>query len=337
MKIFSSIRSGLMPALVAIAMLAPDWASADADRAEIGGVDLVRIWASGTPPETGKRDLFVATRVFGNEVVETVRDGALHLRFIDDTEFKLGSDSRATLDTFLYDPASSAGELTLSLKEGIFRLKTGRIKKEGVLLVTPVALIEVRGTDLNVEVLPDGTTLVSVTEGEVILTSKADGSQLVLTPGGNGGQVAPGGSAVPFAGEVSDSGIQVGGGFEADPTLQTANSGSNEDLSEVVYESASAAQTTSAISPLAVFDGASQTALGGAVTGEGVLPAAAPTDDLARLGRPDGTTIDDVTDAVTDIMARLEPPVIGTVETITLPPSAFDPLIPPGGGLGGKP
>ena len=175
MKICSRTRSGVFAVLATVLVAAPGWAWAATDLSSIGGVDLVRIWASGTPPEDTTRDLFVADRVFGNEVVETVRDGALHLRFIDDTEFKLGSDSRATLDTFIYDPTSNAGELTLSLKEGLFRLKTGRIKAEGIRLVTPVALIEVRGSDITIEVQPDGTTRVTVTLGEALMRSKADG------------------------------------------------------------------------------------------------------------------------------------------------------------------
>ncbi len=50
MRIFSPIRSGLLPALVALAMLTHDYASSATDRVCIGGVDLVRIWASVTTP-----------------------------------------------------------------------------------------------------------------------------------------------------------------------------------------------------------------------------------------------------------------------------------------------
>lgn len=311
MRIFSPTRSGLVPALVAIAVLAPDWASAAADRVGIGGVDLVRIWASGTPPETGKRDLFVADKVFRNEVVETVRDGALHLRFIDDTEFKLGSDSRATLDTFIYDPATNAGELTLSLKEGLFRLKTGRIKKEGILLVTPVALIEVRGSDVTIEVQPDGTTRVSVSLGEARMRSQVDGSRLVLTPDGDGGQVAPGGSVEVYAGEVGagDSGILEGAAFETDPTFQITNTGVAEDMAEVIFQSASAGQTPSALSPLAVFDDATQTALQTTVTAVGLLPAADGTIQVAALDptfMTDGTTMSNVVDTVTSVVTETQ-------------------------------
>ena len=37
---------------------------------EIGGVELVRVWATGTPPERDKRDLMVEDHVFTNEFVE---------------------------------------------------------------------------------------------------------------------------------------------------------------------------------------------------------------------------------------------------------------------------
>ena len=120
MKLLSQTRSGLLPALVVVVALVSGSATTAADTGEIGGVQLVRIWATGTPTGQSIRDLFVEDRIFRNEVVETIRDDALHLRFADDTEFRLGSNSRATLDKFIYDPASKSGEFTISLKEGIF-------------------------------------------------------------------------------------------------------------------------------------------------------------------------------------------------------------------------
>ncbi len=90
--------------VVAACLFAPLWASpAGAVPERIGDVELVRVWAYGTPVEQSRGDLLVEQAVFSDEVVETVRDGALHLRFADDTAFRLGSNSRAVLDKFVYD------------------------------------------------------------------------------------------------------------------------------------------------------------------------------------------------------------------------------------------
>ena len=133
--------------------------------AGIGLVRNVLDYAYGTPPEDMRQELFARDAVVANEVLETVETGALHINFLDGFDFRLGSSSRATLDKFIYDPSSEAGELTLSLKEGIFRLKTGRMKREGILVVTPVALIRVTGTDFMVQV--GDSIYVAVFDGSV--------------------------------------------------------------------------------------------------------------------------------------------------------------------------
>ena len=106
MKLLSQTRSGLLLALVVVVALVSGSATSAADTGEIGGVQLVRIWATGTPTGQSIRDLFVEDRIFRNEVVETIRDGALHLRFADDTEFRLGRGTRAFQSHLMGRPAS---------------------------------------------------------------------------------------------------------------------------------------------------------------------------------------------------------------------------------------
>ena len=102
------------------------------------------------------------------------------MTFLDKSIFRLGAASRATLDKFVYDPDSKAGELTLNLKEGIFRVTTGKMKKEGILVVTPVAVITVVGTDFIVtdfivQVLA-GLIRVVVLAGEVNISPTVAGA-----------------------------------------------------------------------------------------------------------------------------------------------------------------
>jgi len=138
----------------------------------IGRVERVVVWGYGTAPGASARDLYERQPVVANDAVETVKDGALHLRFDDETRLRLGSQSKAVLDRFVYDPARGSGEMTIELGRGVFRFVSGRMDKRGYTLVTPTATIGVRGTDFIVEVLESGETVVSVLEGLVALRTR---------------------------------------------------------------------------------------------------------------------------------------------------------------------
>ena len=75
---------------------------------EIGSVEIVLVYAYGTPPADNRKALYIEDDVVANEVVETVKKGALHIGFLDDSKFRLGSSSRATLNTFVY-PSRKSG------------------------------------------------------------------------------------------------------------------------------------------------------------------------------------------------------------------------------------
>ena len=137
---------------------------------DIGRVKAVVLAAYGTPPAEGRKTLYTRDRVFTDEVLETAGKSALHITFLDKSIFRLGSSSRATLDRFVYDPGSKSGALTLNLKEGIFRIKTGKMKKEGIRVVTPVAVINVAGTDFIVQVFASGIIRVAVLEGRIVIS-----------------------------------------------------------------------------------------------------------------------------------------------------------------------
>ena len=166
--------------VLAATVLAATWSGPCTESAsaseDIGQVKRVLFYAYGTPVGHSRQGLFARDSVYTNEVVETVKKAALHIRFQDGFDFRLGAASRATLDRFIYDPGSETGELTLSLRAGIFRLKTGRMKKEGILVVTPVALIGVAGTDFIIQILADGTLVAAVLEGRITITPLVAGA-----------------------------------------------------------------------------------------------------------------------------------------------------------------
>ena len=147
---------------------------------EIGNVERIRVWAWGTAPEGAKETLYRTDAVVTDELVETIEDGALHIQFLDDTRLRLGSASQVTLDRFVYDPDTRAGELVLDLGEGVFRFITGKLDKRGIQLRTPVALIGIRGTDLVVRVAADGTTTVYMFRGSSVVTALRGGQSAGL-------------------------------------------------------------------------------------------------------------------------------------------------------------
>ena len=147
---------------------------------EIGNVERIRVWAWGTAPKGAKVTLYRTDAVVTDELVETIEDGALHIQFLDDTRLRLGSASQVTLDRFVYDPDTRAGELVLDLGEGVFRFITGKLDKRGIQLRTPVALIGIRGTDLVIRVGADGTTTVYMFRGSCVVTALRGGASAGL-------------------------------------------------------------------------------------------------------------------------------------------------------------
>ncbi|MBX6323209.1 MAG: FecR domain-containing protein [Rhodospirillaceae bacterium] len=136
----------------------------------MGDVTAVRVWAYGTPPERQRRDLFVGNDVVYRESLETVDDGALHVRLRDGTDLRLGSASRVVLDEFIYDPDAGAGTLLATVAKGVCRFITGEAERGRFVVGTPVATIVPRGTEFSVWVEADGSTRVWVQSGTVEVT-----------------------------------------------------------------------------------------------------------------------------------------------------------------------
>ena len=165
-------------------------------RAEVAGtVVALRMWAYGTPPETkAKRDLFLMSEVESHELLETVAQGALHVRLLDDTMLRLGSATSVVVDEFIYDPEADATTFVASISKGVCRFLSGKTKERRFEVTTPAATIVARGTVFSVWLKPDGTTTVWVQEGEVEVTPR-DGAaaalvgegEIVLAPIAGGG------------------------------------------------------------------------------------------------------------------------------------------------------
>jgi hypothetical protein len=190
------IRRGVPVAILLTAMAVSVAALPAASVAEVAGsVAAVRVWAYGTPPEQPeRRDLFLRDDVQVRELLETVDEGALHVRLMDNTMLRLGSASRVVVDEFVYDPNADTSTLLARITQGVCRFVSGKAATRRLEVATPAATIAARGTVFSVWIAADGSTTIWVSEGQVEVTpvdgaapAVVDAGEIVLAPIAGGG------------------------------------------------------------------------------------------------------------------------------------------------------
>lgn len=138
-------------------------------------------------------------RVFANQGVQTAAASMAKLVFLDDTNMTLGPDSRARLDSFVFDAGGAAKKASVSASKGAFRFVSGSSPSRAYSVTTPHAHIGVRGTTYDVRV-QGGRTLVVLQEGavNVCLRNRAQcreltrpGESLVVTNNEIAGPISP--------------------------------------------------------------------------------------------------------------------------------------------------
>lgn len=178
--------------LVAMLVMSATWQPA---RAEVAGaVVALRMWAYGTPPDSARRDLFLRDEVYARELLETARQGALHVRMLDNSMLRLGSASSVVVDEFVYDANANTSTLLATITKGVCRFISGRAAKRRLEVSTPAATIAARGTEFSVWLKPDGSTTIWVQSGQVEVTPRdgaapalVNGGEIVLAPIAGGG------------------------------------------------------------------------------------------------------------------------------------------------------
>lgn len=121
-------------------------AAAPAGAEKVGSAAAVNLKSLSTPPGGGARTIEIGAQVVENEKVETSASGSVQLLFIDKTTLNIGSNSSIVIDKFVFNPATTQGELALNLSKGLFRLVGGQATHSGGANIrTPVAAIGVRG------------------------------------------------------------------------------------------------------------------------------------------------------------------------------------------------
>ena len=146
----------------------------------VGTVRELQVFAYGTPPARARAPVYANDGVVQRQLLETVRSGALLVRFLDGSELAMGGAASLVIDELVFDPRAGDGRMLLNLAQGAFRFVTGGMNKEAVRIETPSAVIGIRGTDFSVTVDAAGTTQVTVFAGQVTVTPKVAG---VAAPG----------------------------------------------------------------------------------------------------------------------------------------------------------
>ena len=120
--------------------------SAAANADTVGTAGAVNTTSSGTAPGAPARVIEIGAQVVVNEKIQTTATGSVQVLFIDKTTLNVGPNSTLVIDRFVYNPATTKGELALSLGKGVMRVVGGvATHSEGATIRTPVAAIGLRG------------------------------------------------------------------------------------------------------------------------------------------------------------------------------------------------
>lgn len=149
------------------------------DESPVGLVQEVTGNATVTHLDGSKEAITKGTPIYQGDVVETDAQGAVNIKFLDETTFAVSEDARLAIDEYVYDPSTQSGETNFSVLKGVFVFTSGLIGRDDpddVQIDTPVGSIGIRGTIIAGNV---NTGEITVVEGAIVLTDHA-GHEMTL-------------------------------------------------------------------------------------------------------------------------------------------------------------
>lgn len=206
---------------------------------EIGQVELIKRQVHERMDRATWDTLVIKEKVFSDHQIKTSANSAVHIRFVDGSDFRMGGNGKMTIDKYIYDPDKGTGEIAVSLAVGAFRFISGKVHNYKI--ETTSATIGIRGTDIIVVVLPNGTSLVQVNKGDAAivpcskpLTRRFECPVMAWSeiPVGGTAGVTFGSYTVQYGVTVPhDPGLDADGGLASNRTdWSFGNSNSNENL-----------------------------------------------------------------------------------------------------------
>ena len=116
---------------------------------------------------------------FGDTI--SANDGAKsQLLFIDQTVMTIGSETKLTIDEFIYDPIENSGKLLTTINAGSVKILTGKISEKNpanLEVKTPAGNIGTRGTEFKASVDP------LTTQSKILLVGPGPNNSLNLRAG----------------------------------------------------------------------------------------------------------------------------------------------------------
>lgn len=183
------IKQFLKIAILAGAMALVAGTAGNALAQQVGQASAIKNMAYQQPPSQTQAQLNLKDAIIWKSTLSTPANGALEVKFLDDSKLSMGAGSSMVIDEFAYSGPGGAGQQTLRYTKGLFRFVSGHIPKDKVQVSTPTVTIGIRGTIFRTQVNDDGSGQVSVDFGpngesyEVIIVSKTSGKTIVLHSG----------------------------------------------------------------------------------------------------------------------------------------------------------
>ncbi len=111
---------------------------------------------------TGNENTKAGEMIYRNDVITTGIDGSLNIAFNDGTSFNVSKNAKMSIDNFVYDPKGDSNSALFDLTKGTFTFIAGNTAHTGDMKVnTPLGTMGIRGTAPRVEILDDGTVILS--------------------------------------------------------------------------------------------------------------------------------------------------------------------------------
>lgn len=132
----------------------------------------------------GGRDRRLASGdgVFADERIRTGAESAAALRFKDETSLSVGPSAEVALDRFVFNPDSSARSAVVTVGRGALRWTSGNSRPAAYRINTPLAVLGVRGTVIDMVIEP-GREVFVLREGRIEVCRRGGTCVLLTVPG----------------------------------------------------------------------------------------------------------------------------------------------------------
>jgi hypothetical protein len=140
----------------------------------VGSVSNIVGNVTVTHPDGSTATLQVGDPIQMGDIVVTPAGGTVHILFVDNTSLQVAQNAKLTIDEYVYDPNSQAGDSSVSIPRGAFAYTSGLIdhnNPDGERLHTGYGYTGIRGTQFIVQQDPcSSIQMVYLIQGELAIT-----------------------------------------------------------------------------------------------------------------------------------------------------------------------